>query len=101
VNILFFIGKDAVAINHSAVYQNLLWLVSSVNILFFIGTDAACPPVGWSPLIILLYIKICYGSFHLWTFYFLLVQMRFAIDHAAVYQNLLCSFHLYYFAQCT
>ncbi|MDF1518317.1 MAG: hypothetical protein P1P79_10250, partial [Lutibacter sp.] len=37
---LFFIGTDAVAINHSAVYQNLLWLVSSVNILFFIGTDA-------------------------------------------------------------
>ena len=26
---LFFIGTDAVAINHSAVYQNLLWLVSS------------------------------------------------------------------------
>jgi len=28
------------AINHSTVYQNLLWLVSSVYILFFIGTDA-------------------------------------------------------------
>jgi hypothetical protein len=60
------------------VYQNLLWLVSSVYNLFFIGTDAACPPAGWSLLIILLCIKICYGSFHLFIIYFLLVQMQLA-----------------------
>jgi len=42
------------------VYQNLLWLVSSVYYLFFIGTDAACLPTGW-----------------------------FAINHSAVFQNLL------------
>ncbi|KUO69500.1 MAG: hypothetical protein APF83_14220 [Lutibacter sp. BRH_c52] len=46
--------------NHSFVYQNLLWLVSSVYILFFIGTDAACLPAG-----------------------------RFANNHSFVYQNLL------------
>ncbi|MDO9136931.1 MAG: hypothetical protein Q7U21_03845, partial [Lutibacter sp.] len=38
--IYFFIGTDAVAINHFLLYQNLSWLVSSVYYLFFIGTDA-------------------------------------------------------------
>jgi hypothetical protein len=43
-------------------------LVSSVSLLLFIGTDAACLPAGW-----------------------------FAINHSYVYQNLLCSFHLFLF----
>jgi len=47
------------AINDFYVYQNLLWLVSSVYILFFSG-NSCC-----SPLMISIYIKICYGSFHL------------------------------------
>jgi hypothetical protein len=57
-----------------------LQYVSSVYYLFFIGTDAACLPdrqaclpQAGSPLIISVCIKICYGSFHLFTFYFLAV----------------------------
>lgn len=34
------------------------------------------------------------GVFHLYIFYFLLVQLQFANNHFLNYQNLLCSFHL-------
>jgi len=36
----FLLVQLLFAINHFVVYQNLLWLVSSVYFLFFIGTAA-------------------------------------------------------------
>ncbi|PKP28346.1 MAG: hypothetical protein CVU01_04355, partial [Bacteroidetes bacterium HGW-Bacteroidetes-18] len=67
----------------------------SVNVYFFICLYfifywfSCC-----SPLIISVCIKICYGSFHKFKFYFLAVQLLLAINHSLLYQNLLCLFYL-------